>query len=203
MKLIRDYVLLCTVLVASVASACRDDDGDRQHADTSQIRSVADTVGDTLVVRTVGLRADSSRVRLNQEIAIGNRSSDELFASIAGVRPTPDGGVFLSDGRTQAKLFDSSGNFVRDVGGKGSGPGEFSSALMSIAVAPAGQLLTWDRRGVTVFRSDGSYERLLDVPASKGQFVDSANRIYLETTIDDPMLRDSIVQGRKLQRRIA
>lgn len=77
-----------------------------------------------------------------------------LFGHLTDVTRLADGRVLVADGRSVSlQLFDSSGLWVREVGGKGSGPGQYTwvSALLrttgdSVLVydGSTGQLTTRD-----------------------------------------------------------
>ncbi len=205
-RAVSDCVLRAALIAAVVA--CASADG--APAVVQNVwRTVRETRGDTAVVRTVGIGRDSSRVRLVEEISIGklDGSANEAFSAINRVRPTPDGGLILTDGsgsREQIKMFNRAGTFVRNIGRGGDGPGEYRS-LNGIAVAPRGEVLAWGRGGVNVYAPNGDYKNTWTGGSFPAQFVDSQGRVYSEATMNDPDLPDSIVPpaGRRVQRNIA
>ena len=191
------------------AAACMASDGGSTTTQPNW-RTVRVARGDTTVVRTVGVGRDSSRLRLVEEVSIGKRdgTADETFTFIARVRPTPDGGIILTDGirpaATQVKMFSGAGSFMRNIGRIGRGPGEYSSPS-AIAVAPRGELLVWASMRVNVYAPNGDFKTSWAAPSTSGQFVDASGRVYSDATMNDPELPDSLVapSGMHVQRNIA
>lgn len=87
------------------------------------------------------------------EIGVTSESSGEEpappryeFSQIGGVRQLSDGRVVVLDGGTQeVRFFDSSGQFLNTVGGRGQGPVEFEGAALVPAFA-SDSLLFFDMR---------------------------------------------------------
>lgn len=107
-------------------------------------------IGDTTVVRTVGATDSAAALRLVAELSIGAlEGPDELtFANVSAIVAAPGGGVYVWDGTLRAlRQYDSTGAFVRQVGQRGDGPGEYQS-MGGLAAMPGNRLALWDwRRG--------------------------------------------------------
>lgn len=93
------------------------------------------------------------------ELVIGLDFGEEefLFESVVTARFLPDDRIVVADaGPATLRLFDSSGEFLRSLGGRGGGPGEFNS-IYGFWVTSSGLLSVWDPRSrrVTSFRADG------------------------------------------------
>src|SRR5687768_2647927 len=60
-------------------------------------------------------------------MTIGVADGDEryTFTNISGARLRRDGGVVISDAAPALMIYDSTGAFVRRIGRRGTGPGEF------------------------------------------------------------------------------
>jgi hypothetical protein len=86
--------------------------------------------------------------------------------------------VRLSDGRivvaawatTELRVFDSTGQWVRDLGRRGSGPGEFEG-LGWVHLGPGDTIVTFEpmNRRVSVFDSEGPFQRLFSLRPPGGR----------------------------------
>lgn len=109
-------------------------------------RTVYDSTGDTIVARTTGEVPNAlvRRLVLEQKIGEAEGSDTVTFGQVAAIAVTGNNGVFVFDQQGPSlKLFDSSGTFVRFVGGKGGGPGEFEQ-VNGMDVLPNESLVLWD-----------------------------------------------------------
>ena len=82
-----------------------------------------------------------------------------MFAAIGDVAMGADGSVYVLDRKAvEVREFDAEGTFVRRIGGRGQGPGEFIGPLM-LAAAPDGRLLVADRAlgRIEVFSRSGAH----------------------------------------------
>lgn len=99
-------------------------------------------------------------------------SEAETLFQVNDVERLSDGSWLVSNGGTQeVRVFDASGAYLRSIGGRGGGPGEFVS-LSRIYVLPGDSLALYDsrQRRVTVF--DPAGERVRDFgfdPLPQGQ----------------------------------
>jgi len=99
---------------------------------------------------------------------------EQLFNVLAAVR-RPDGAVVLGDGTGELRFFDARGRFVRAVGRKGRGPGEFQLPRR-IARIRGDSLAVWDgtQGRLTVYDSAGVLGRMLRPPIATGYAPDVA-----------------------------
>jgi hypothetical protein len=92
-----------------------------------------------------------ARWRIVEELRIGRIDGDgpEVFGRVGGVIPDEQGHMWVLD--TQAyeiRVFDADGRFVRTVGRRGEGPGEFGGFFGPCAFpGPNGQIVVEDRLG--------------------------------------------------------
>lgn len=147
------------IVSASLSAACAGDDGWDGNAQL-WITST-DSTGDTIRVITRGNPLDSLAHTLVPDLEVGALDGAEelTFGSVADVLGLPDGGLLVHDAEASAiRLFDASGAFIRNLGGKGGGPGEFVQ-VNGIARHPSGDLYVWDATGgrVNRYRGDGRY----------------------------------------------
>ena len=94
---------------------------------------------------------------------------DGQFRQPTDVTWDPQGDIFISDGYVNSRVakFDKNGDWVKQWGTFGSGPGEFNTPH-SIASDAKGNIYVADRgnRRIQVFNSDGTFDRAItiDVP---------------------------------------
>jgi hypothetical protein len=113
---------------------------------------------------------EDARWRIEEEpvLHIGSADGDPVyqFGRVAVATRLGNGTVLVVDEMTQAmSLFDSAGQYIRRIGGRGKGPGEYT-ALYRIVRLPADSFLAWDleqNRG-TVYSADGG--RVRNLPSS-------------------------------------
>ena len=152
---------------------------------------------------------DSAGVRIVEHAAIRNAPAaftiaDRPSLDLGGLRNNPDaefnsGAPFLtakrlSDGRvvttdnSSLKIFDRDGKFVRNVGRKGSGPGEFNQVL-DVCVAPGDTLIAvpYSAPRIVVFDSAGRHVRTLATagyPGSDPCFADGSVLFRTHTEVN-------------------
>lgn len=101
--------------------------------------------------------ADSPSVDIG--VAEG-KESDEL-ASASGSLRLPDGRIVIANsGTSELRVFDSTGTFVKSIGRKGEGPGEFTGSLQMTAISPT-EFAVFDQNAqrLSVFDTAGSLVR--------------------------------------------
>lgn len=144
---------------ALAAAACGGD----TNSDTlnDAIRSTSTTVGDTLVVRTTGAVPDAGTHTLNELWRVGDVQgvdSTISFGGISGFALQGDGTVAVFDvtGPT-LRTYDAEGQYVRTIGRKGAGPGEYSQSN-GMTYLQDGRLAFWDpsTARITLYNVDGS-----------------------------------------------
>jgi hypothetical protein len=80
----------------------------------------------------VGLWDSASAWHLREDLRLGAVEGDSLstFGRIMDVEVDRAGRIYVLDGQAQAiRVFDARGQFVRTIGRKGAGPGEFKDAI--------------------------------------------------------------------------
>ncbi len=117
--------------------------------------------GDTVVARTTGVIPDSGTHRLTEVWRVGDADaldSTITFGGIGGFAVAADNTVAVFDqtGPT-LRLYDVNGRYVRTLGRKGAGPGEYSAAN-GMAFLPDGRLALWDppTSRITLYAPDGT-----------------------------------------------
>lgn len=95
---------------------------------------------------------------------------EEMFLDITGLAVDAENRILVLDPKAgDIKYFDINGGFIKTIGGKGGGPGEFSRPE-SLACSPAGDIVVYDggRRIIHVFDDDGV--PLREIPVSQLMF---------------------------------
>ena len=109
-------------------------------------QAVRDTIGDTVVVRTVaGSIWGASRV-LQEDLSIGveEGAPEEMFGDLRSIAVAPDGAIYVMDPEPALRKFDRTGRFVGTIGRLGSGPGEYRSPDGGLVVLRDGRVVIRD-----------------------------------------------------------
>jgi len=122
---------------------------------------IRDTLGDTIEVRTVSGSVWGGAPLLIEELRIGRLDGpeEETFGSISDLAVDADGGIYVFDRLVPAlRYFNEAGDFVRTLGREGSGPGEYRSEVMGLAVRRDGRVILRDHRNArfNLYNPDGS-----------------------------------------------
>ena len=101
--------------------------------------------------------------RVVEDLRIGSAMSDgpDLFGNIRAFDVDGWGRMFILDGQAQEiRLFESEGAFVRKMGRRGEGPGEFVNAA-SVDLSPEGEIcvVALVEASVSIFDTTGTYLR--------------------------------------------
>ncbi len=135
---------------------------------------------------------------LRPELTIGVAEGppEYTFATISNVAVTSDGSVLVleapSPGTPSLRQYDASGHFIRRIGGRGEGPGEYRGPG-GIAVLPDGRILLADgpAHRINVYSPAGEPVDtwVLSVPVSTGGNgglrVESSGSVVLRTSLFD------------------
>jgi hypothetical protein len=122
-------------------------------------------------------------------IGVGDGAEEYMLGDIADIALGRDGSIFVLDRQVPVvRHFDARGKFVRNIGRRGQGPGEFLN-VSGIAMSRDGHLLLWDTGNwrVNVYSSSGDVLPQLTTPSgtsgsasatyARALLVDSAGRI--------------------------
>jgi hypothetical protein len=143
------------------------------------------------------LHPDKS-VTFEEELSIGGEEY-EMLSQPARFCVDQKENIYVSDYQDQAiKVFDPEGEFIRSIGRKGEGPGEFSY-LGSQTFLPDGKLLAMDSMGrrLNLFDAEGTYLTSYHWTQRPGRLLDAAGstcvmEMYVMGEGKDPL------SGRKL-----
>jgi hypothetical protein len=185
-----------TVAVAIFAMACAGAESGRSADGRADWTTVVDTVADTVVIRTTGGSDSAATQTLVTEVTIGELDAvDEYsFGGINELEVAEDGRIYVFDRQVPAlREYDPAGKYVRTVGRKGAGPGEYTQAN-GVAIHRDGRVVLWDAgtAHINVYRPDGTFITSWPLPGGSGfytsgaLFVDTAGNTYARTRIGDP-----------------
>ncbi|MEX0892817.1 MAG: 6-bladed beta-propeller [Gemmatimonadota bacterium] len=149
----RVHGALVVVAAAALLSACGGEGGGEWAG------TVRDSAGVTLVENPVeGVWSEDERPTVEEELRIGSAEggSAGFGSQITGLAVADDGTIYVLDQQAQlVRVFSAGGDFLRTIGGPGSGPGELGQAL-------AGVFLVGD----TLFVPDMMNQRVNVYPAA-------------------------------------
>jgi len=123
---------------------------------------------DTTVVTADNPPVWGEPVRLVEEVRIGMlEGPDEyMFGAVSYVTVRPsDGAIFVFDEQVPIlRRYDTSGEFVRNIGRDGEGPGEYRD-ILGMETLRDGRLAVWDIRNarITVYDTSGAYATSLRI----------------------------------------
>lgn len=152
--------------IAALAVVCAACNGDARWAGT-----VRDSAGIAIVENTAeGLWGPNDAPAITTELDIGTADGppETQFGSITGVTADSEGSIYVLDTQaSRVRVFDAEGNFLREMGGAGTGPGELSAAAAGILRVAGDTIIVPDMMQQRVNRyapdgtSAGSFPMLL------------------------------------------
>jgi hypothetical protein len=150
-------------------------------ADGHEWTAERDTVGDTIVVRTVSGSLWGSPGRLVTRVSIGVADGDEnlMLSSPRGIGIGPDGSIYVSDQGPSLRRFGPDGRFIQRIGREGSGPGEYRQPDGGLTVLRDGRVILRDPGNgrFAVYTADG---KPLDTWRVRSGF-NTGRRLYTDT----------------------
>lgn len=181
---------LTPFVCALALAACAD--GSRGVSTETPWMTSVDSTADTIVMRITGAIPEHLIRTLVPELRVGSLDGPDetTFGNIMAVGPALGGGLVVYDQQVPAvRLFDAQGAFVRNIGVKGGGPGEFGH-LNGVATLPDGRWILWDATGsrLNIHAPDGSFERSVRLATGRtfGQgmlFTDAGGRVYVDAMV--------------------
>jgi len=179
---------VCSAAVFSVAllavGACSADRGQ----DLGTWVAEWDTIGDTVVVRTISGSVWGEPREMVEDLSIGVLEGPEelTFGSIVSVAVDKEGGIYAFDSQVPAlRYFNATGAYVRSLGREGGGPGEYSDFVGTLALRRDGKIVLPDvgSARLSLYEPDGTVAA--HWPVQSGIFpladvvVDTADHTYV------------------------
>jgi hypothetical protein len=148
-------------VLALLSTACGSGSGDGA-SEAPRWTAAIDTIGDTVVVRTVSGQVWESDRRLVSEVSIGVLEGEERyqFGSIRAFAVDAQGRIYVFDSHVPVlRLYSSSGEWIRDIGREGEGPGEYKQPDSGLAILPDGRVALRDPGNgrITIYSPEGDY----------------------------------------------
>jgi hypothetical protein len=170
----RSIAVLTATMLTLAPVACASDSRDTGDADLEVTR---DTVGDTLVVRTLSGSAWGSDAHLVPEMSFGELDGalEYLLGDVVSLGVGPDGTIYIVDGQvTELRAYDADGTYLRTMAGPGGGPGELAEPGGGLAVLTDGRVVVRDpgNNRLQVFSADGTQDWAW--PVVRGGFISSS-----------------------------
>lgn len=119
------------------------------------------------IVKLAGAPRHPGGATLVAEVTIGggNASDEYLFDGIRALLAAKDGSIWVADGKFpfgpfMVRQFDASGKFLRNIGRKGDGPGEWQYPF-ALAQMPDGRVILRDDQAgkpLTLYKPDGKFD---------------------------------------------
>jgi len=169
------FPVLCSCLVAACSAGEKSD---------GSLAWVAehDTVGDTVIVRTVSGSIWGDTAELVPEVSIGMLDGPEeyMFGSIVSLAMGADGTIYAMDRQVPAlRVYNADGTYRTTFGGPGDGPGEYERPDGGLNVLSDGRILLRDPANarIQVFSPEGE---ALDEWRIRGGF-NTSNRMIVDT----------------------
>jgi hypothetical protein len=192
---------LCLPLVLLFVVACGQNDAISRDSDAWVAER--DTLGDTIIVRTVSGSTWGKPARLVPRITIGVAEGDEnlMLGNMRAVAVAPDGSIYVSEDTPILKKFGPDGTFIKVFGRLGSGPGEYRNPDGGLAVLKDGRVVIRDPGNgrLNLFTADGqpagSWRIRSSFNTSRRLYADTAGNLYTLILFDPEARVDDWVMG--------
>ncbi|KPK57062.1 MAG: hypothetical protein AMS21_11975, partial [Gemmatimonas sp. SG8_38_2] len=131
----RGAAVPCLAALTLCLAAC----GGGERSGGQEWRAVQDTVGDTVVIRTVAGSVWGDTAVLVADVTIGQFDGPDeyMFGSIRSLAAAPDGSIYLFDSHVPAlRKYAPDGTYLATFGREGGGPGEYKQPDGGLTVLP-------------------------------------------------------------------
>lgn len=167
---------LISLVVLTLLAGCT---GTSPDAEGESWQVVRDTIGETVVVRTVAGSVWGEDAVLVPEVSIGALDGPEelLLGSVRSLAVGQDGEIYVMDAQVPAlRVYAADGAYLRTLGGEGEGPGEYKRPDGGLAVLSDGRIVLRDPSNArfNVYSAEGES---LDTWIVRGNF-NTSRRLY-------------------------
>lgn len=160
--------------------------GDRAPGEGPWVAEV-DTVGDTVIVRTISGSVWGAPRETEVVLSIGvlDGAEELMFGSLRHMVVDDEGGIYAFDRQVPAlRYFDAAGNYVRTLGREGAGPGEYQGFVTGLARRRDGKIMMVDPQNtrVSIYEPDGALFTQWPVQGAffnPGLVLDTADHAYV------------------------
>ncbi len=187
---------------AILATSCSSDRKASEYDLAAEWKHRDSKVGLVTTVRTTQGSVWRGRARLVEELSIGSETKGEsyLFGQVVGMAGREDR-IFVLDSKISVlRMYSGQGRYIRDIGRKGEGPGEFVSPSSLVMDPRDGRLFVQDasRGRVSIFSPDGDYLESWHIKAwgwGLNMVVTEGGMLYIDEPIPDPARPDVLNSG--------
>jgi len=174
----RGVFMSCVAALSLSLVAC----GGTERSGGQEWQAVQDTVGDTIIIRTVAGSVWGDTAELVADVTIGQFDGPDeyMFGNIRSLAVAPDGSIYLFDSHVPAlRKYARDGTYLATFGREGGGPGEYNRPDGGLAVLPDGRVLLRDpgNTRISVYSPEGEY---LEGWRIRGSF-NTSRRLYADT----------------------
>lgn len=131
------------------------------------------------------------KLELTSPLYIGSETEDQyFFTSLKEIRVDKKGRIYALDNKAaRIQVYDTNGKYLKSIGEKGEGPGEFSIPY-NFFLDEKGKIYVLDtvKRKITDFSNDWKYKKSISLNAIvRGNFfVDKEENIFFNTLASEP-----------------
>lgn len=146
-------------------------------------RAETDTLGDTIVVRTLSGSVWGDTARLEPEISIGVLEGDDpyMFGDVRSIAVRADGEILVLDRQVPAlRRFSPAGLYLGDIGREGGGPGEYKRPE-TVNVLPDGRIVVRDPGNARISVWSADLEPLPSWRLPSGGTFSTSRATYVDT----------------------
>ena len=157
-------------ILVILATACGSG-GDDAASEVPRWNAAIDTIGDTVVVRTVSGQVWESDRTLVSEVSIGVLEGEDQyqFGQLRAIAVDDVGQMYAFDSHVPAlRVYGPDGSWLRDVGREGEGPGEYKQPDSGLSILPDGRVALRDPGNgrITLYQRDGEYDGFYRIAGS-------------------------------------
>ena len=166
-RILRIAAFPVLALLSTACASGSDDAASEAHRWTAAV----DTIGDTVVVRTVSGQVWESDRTLVSEVSIGVLEGEEQyqFGRLRAIAVDGNGNMYAFDSHVPVlRVYGPDGAWLRDIGREGEGPGEYKQPDAGLAILTDGRVALRDPGNgrITLYTPDGEYDGFYRIAGS-------------------------------------
>ena len=186
-KTVKNILVACIIVMLAGISM---DSGAMSASQSPQWKGTISKEGDIVVVKNPKNPVFKEPIlALKEDFSIGGAGAigDHAFSYPKDIALDRGGNIYVLDLRECClKVFDPSAKYLRTIGRRGQGPGEFGGPFFLSLLPQTGEIFVRDagNRRISSFNISGSFLQQVPVRGLVGEIrVDSSRNIYISETI--------------------